>query len=474
MGTQQFCLKWNNHHSNMLSVFEQLLNNEALVDVTLACEGHSLKAHKVVLSACSPFFQTLFVDNPCKHPIVIMKDMRYVDMKAIIDFIYHGEVNVSQDQLSALLKTAETLKVKGLAEVGNEKQAEKHSDQQDVTTQSNSVQSVPVTGIQQHHRTESPPLHKRKRGRPRRRSGSSQSDTEEPVPTKIKEPDSPEIISDVSRDGLTESTPDVSQRISQTRVPPITSSQSYSLSSQKSHSLYSSVPSHHDSGATVEEPPSITDGDFDVEPTRLMEASLTTDASGVSMYDSQAQSSLTSTSTSLALPSSSVELPHSNSLSQAVVPTSLHSASDSSGSGLGNQNTMEDIKPLVSFEEPPIGVSSHSQDSSSTNAVLPYLDTSGVPAVPGPSSFQPSPQQGPSQRAVGQHHRPYQKPQCPVCLKYFFNNQTLRRHMDLHRGNRKLYTCSICFKSYTYITGLYQHRRTHLCTVKDIWLMGHK
>lgn len=81
---------------------------------------------------------------------------------------------------------------------------------------------------------------------------------------------------------------------------------------------------------------------------------------------------------------------------------------------------------------------------------------------------------GPSQRAVGQHHRPYQKPQCPVCLKYFFNNQTLRRHMDLHRGNRKLYTCSICFKSYTYITGLYQHRRTHLCTMKDVWFMGHK
>lgn len=75
----------------------------------------------------SPFFQNLFISNPCKHPIVILKDVRFVDLKAIIDFMYRGEVNVSQDQLSALLKTAETLKVKGLAEV-TEKQAKSQID----------------------------------------------------------------------------------------------------------------------------------------------------------------------------------------------------------------------------------------------------------------------------------------------------------------------------------------------------------
>ncbi|KAK8767633.1 hypothetical protein V5799_005585, partial [Amblyomma americanum] len=119
MGSQQFCLKWNNHQSNMLAVFYQMLSNEALVDVTLACEGLSLKAHKMVLSACSPFFQALFAENPCKHPIVILKDMRYTDLRAIVEFMYRGEVDVSQDDLMALLKTAETLKVKGLVEDTN-------------------------------------------------------------------------------------------------------------------------------------------------------------------------------------------------------------------------------------------------------------------------------------------------------------------------------------------------------------------
>lgn len=114
---QQFCLRWNNHQSNLLSVFDNLLQNETLVDVTLACDGLSLKAHKVVLSACSPYFQHLFMDNPCKHPIVILKDIGYTDMKTLIDFMYKGEVNVSHDQLSTLLRVADTLKVKGLAEV---------------------------------------------------------------------------------------------------------------------------------------------------------------------------------------------------------------------------------------------------------------------------------------------------------------------------------------------------------------------
>lgn len=57
MTSQRFCLRWNNHQSNLLSVFDQLLQDESFVDVTLAVDGRNLKAHKIVLSACSPYFQ---------------------------------------------------------------------------------------------------------------------------------------------------------------------------------------------------------------------------------------------------------------------------------------------------------------------------------------------------------------------------------------------------------------------------------
>ena len=120
MGSEHYCLRWNNHQSNLLGVFSQLLETESLVDVTLACtEGPSIRAHKVVLSACSSYFQALFLDHPNRHPIVILKDVRFSELRTLVDFMYKGEVNVEYCQLSALLKTAESLKVKGLADMTN-------------------------------------------------------------------------------------------------------------------------------------------------------------------------------------------------------------------------------------------------------------------------------------------------------------------------------------------------------------------
>lgn len=117
---QQFCLRWNNYQSNLTNVFDQLLQSESFVDVTLACDGHSVKAHKMVLSACSPYFQSLFFENPCQHPIVIMRDIKWPELKAVVEFMYKGEINVSQEQIGPLLKVAESLKIRGLADVNGE------------------------------------------------------------------------------------------------------------------------------------------------------------------------------------------------------------------------------------------------------------------------------------------------------------------------------------------------------------------
>ena len=116
MESQQYCLRWNNHRSNLLTVFEQLLQTEAFTDVTLAVNGTSIKCHKMVLAACSSYFQSLFLENACPHPIVVFKDIQYAEIRAILEYMYRGEVNVAQEQLPSLLKVAEALRVKGLFE----------------------------------------------------------------------------------------------------------------------------------------------------------------------------------------------------------------------------------------------------------------------------------------------------------------------------------------------------------------------
>ncbi|XP_058795885.1 longitudinals lacking protein, isoforms A/B/D/L isoform X9 [Phymastichus coffea] len=113
---QQFCLRWNNHQSTLIQNFDTLLESGTLVDCTLAAEGKYLKAHKVVLSACSPYFEGLLSEHYDKHPVFILKDVKFKELKAMMDYMYRGEVNISQDQLTALLKAAESLQIKGLSD----------------------------------------------------------------------------------------------------------------------------------------------------------------------------------------------------------------------------------------------------------------------------------------------------------------------------------------------------------------------
>ena len=54
---QQFCLRWNDFQTNMVSSFKHLRDEKSFTDVTLACDGQTCKAHKMVLSACSPYFK---------------------------------------------------------------------------------------------------------------------------------------------------------------------------------------------------------------------------------------------------------------------------------------------------------------------------------------------------------------------------------------------------------------------------------
>ncbi|GLV35495.1 bric a brac 1 [Carabus blaptoides fortunei] len=154
---QQYCLRWNNHRSNLLTVFDELLQNEAFTDVTLACDGGtSVKCHKMVLAACSSYFQTLFTELPCRHPVVVLKDVKYSEIKAILEYMYRGEVNVAQDQLAALLKVAEALKVKGLVEENRNSHPKPphpvhHEDDlrqnspPNISTSSTNIHSVPHT-----------------------------------------------------------------------------------------------------------------------------------------------------------------------------------------------------------------------------------------------------------------------------------------------------------------------------------------
>ncbi|KAK7867250.1 hypothetical protein R5R35_000239 [Gryllus longicercus] len=114
MASEQYCLRWNDHRTILLTNFERLLQSNSSVDCTLAAEGKCLRAHKVVLSACSPYLELMLNQDKEKHPIIFLKDMKYKELQAILEYMYRGEVVIPHDQLTSLLQVAESLQIKGL------------------------------------------------------------------------------------------------------------------------------------------------------------------------------------------------------------------------------------------------------------------------------------------------------------------------------------------------------------------------
>ena len=131
MSTDKFCLRWNDFESNVSSAFRDLRKEEDFFDVTLACEDSQMKAHKVILSACSPFFKTILRRNPHQHPLLYLKGVRSIELGNVLSFMYQGEVNVAQESLNTFLSVAEELQVKGLTQEGGQQSSVKHKSLSD-------------------------------------------------------------------------------------------------------------------------------------------------------------------------------------------------------------------------------------------------------------------------------------------------------------------------------------------------------
>jgi len=144
------------------------------MDVTLSCEGEQLKAHKVILSACSLTFKNLLKKTPSQNPVILLWDVSPRDLSAILDFMYNGEVNVKQEHLNSFLAVAEKLRVRGLCQDGKSSSSSSSKDNQSKprsrvassndtptpkrpkfsSSEENDIQEIPVTPAVKQEKTE--------------------------------------------------------------------------------------------------------------------------------------------------------------------------------------------------------------------------------------------------------------------------------------------------------------------------------
>ena len=109
-------LKVNNFQDKIVSFHQDMRNDPDFSDVTLVCkDNQQIEAHKVILATWSPFFNSVLKRNKHSHHMVYMTQLKAKNLVAIVDFIYHGEVNIYQDDLDKFLALAEELQLKCLA-----------------------------------------------------------------------------------------------------------------------------------------------------------------------------------------------------------------------------------------------------------------------------------------------------------------------------------------------------------------------
>ena len=90
--SERYELSWKEFDQCTSQSFRNHYNKDTFSDVTLACDDDKqIKSHKMILSACSPFFQKILLNNPHQHPLIYLKGVKFESLKLLLRFMYLGK-----------------------------------------------------------------------------------------------------------------------------------------------------------------------------------------------------------------------------------------------------------------------------------------------------------------------------------------------------------------------------------------------
>nr|XP_040570708.1 ring canal kelch homolog [Lepeophtheirus salmonis] len=104
-------LRCNHASKDFLSHITKYRINGAFTDITLETQGESIHAHKIILSACSPYFEKMFTQDfiENKYSSINLEMCSDESLRALVDYMYNGILEVDQRNVEELLKTGDFL-----------------------------------------------------------------------------------------------------------------------------------------------------------------------------------------------------------------------------------------------------------------------------------------------------------------------------------------------------------------------------
>ena len=121
MNQEIYHLTWNTFLTHLNCTFRDLVTERHFADVTLVSDDQvQIKAHKIILSSCSPVLKKLLLDNPHPHPMIYLSGVKHKQLESILQWMYFGETNVYKDNIEEFMEIGKELEVKDLIKVAIE------------------------------------------------------------------------------------------------------------------------------------------------------------------------------------------------------------------------------------------------------------------------------------------------------------------------------------------------------------------
>ena len=137
-------MKCHDYAAKLKGIFHSLKKNNEFTDVTLACKDGQINAHQVVLSSNSKVLQSILKSHHHPNTYIYLMGVNKRVLEFLLDFIYHGEVEVGSKNLYKFLALAEELQVQGLS--GLSKTEKLPSDHDNVDTKTTPKKNKRSTG----------------------------------------------------------------------------------------------------------------------------------------------------------------------------------------------------------------------------------------------------------------------------------------------------------------------------------------
>ena len=124
MDQEKCTLTWHTYSDHLRNILKEISSDDSFADVTLVTDDKKqMKAHRNILSACSPVFKDILQINTNDiNPVIYLRGIQYPEMESILEFIYLGEAKFYKERMNEFIMVAKNLDIRELGKgilIGN-------------------------------------------------------------------------------------------------------------------------------------------------------------------------------------------------------------------------------------------------------------------------------------------------------------------------------------------------------------------